>query len=160
PAGAPCAGPWFALKNAGSPGQAIRSVPPYLGCSAQPRLVHSTITTSTLHHTSQRVFIWASFSTLQTTLADHSLAPSFPCPGVGATSRPPLLCQPRRFEVQMQFIDKRVPLDVDPHRMEERGVGEAGQVELVGQVALQPLDGPRVRRRIRCRAPLLEQLIH
>src|SRR5262249_48761892 len=49
-----------ASKNAGSPGQAIRSVPPYLGCCPQPRLVPSTTTTSRLHHTSQRVFIGAS----------------------------------------------------------------------------------------------------
>src|SRR5262249_24423164 len=62
PAGDPCAGPWLASKYAGSPGQAIRSVPPYLGGSAPPRLVQRTITTSRPHPTSHCFFIWVSFS--------------------------------------------------------------------------------------------------
>src|SRR5262249_57389273 len=77
-----------------------------------------------------------------------------------ASQQDSLLRQPRRFKVQPQLIDKRVPLDVVPHRMEERGVGEAGQVERVGQVALQLRDGLGVRRWLRRRAPLLEQPIH
>src|SRR5262249_61072676 len=44
--------------------------------------------------------------------------------------------------------------------MEEGSISEASQVELVSQIALQPLDSLRVCRRLRRRAPLLEQLIH
>src|SRR5215470_7492879 len=44
--------------------------------------------------------------------------------------------------------------------MVERRVGDASQVELVSQVGLQLLGGLRVRRWLRRRPPLLEQLIH
>src|SRR5215475_8997048 len=89
-----------------------------------------------------------------------------------ATMRPPmpdlsltglahaLALQPRRFEMQMQFIDERISLDAIPHPMEERGIGEASHVELVGQVVLQLLGSLRVRCWICRRPPLLEQLIH
>src|SRR5215467_12109827 len=84
---------------------------------------------------------------------------------LSTTMRPPtparaLAFQPRRFEMQMQFIDERKPLDAILYPVEERGVGQASQVELVGQVVLQPLGDLCVRRRIRRCPPLLEQSIH
>src|SRR5215472_15433900 len=74
PAGAPWAGPWLASKKAGSPGQAMRRVPPYLGGSAPPRRVASPSTTSRLHHTSQRVFIWTSCVRQHCTMHDELAA--------------------------------------------------------------------------------------